>query len=87
MFMSDKKKPAALIIAKMRAGKEEMPKEVERNEMGDEVEDMGIVSAAEELLAAIKSESPKAIVEAMKSMMEMMESDDMPKDEEMPEEA
>jgi hypothetical protein len=82
MFMSDKKKPAALIIAKMRSGKESMPEKAEQNEMGDEVDNMGIESAAEELLAAIEAKSPKAIVEAMKSMMEMMDSE-----EEMPEEA
>lgn len=72
MIMSDKKKPAALIIAKMQAGKADKESEAPQNEMGDEIDDsMAKESAAEELLKAIESKSPKAISEAFSSMMEL----------------
>ena len=71
MILSDKKKPAALIIARMRGEKEESS-EAPKSEMGAESDDsMAKESAAEELLKAIESKSPKAIAEAFSSMMEL----------------
>lgn len=74
MFMADKKKPSTVIVARMKAGKsEEAP--AETNEMGDEVDSsIGLDSAAEEILAAVKSGDAKALKEALSSFMELCES-------------
>lgn len=72
MMMSDKKKPATLIIAKMRAGRPDMEEKAPMSEMGGQDDDsMAKEAAAEELLKAIESKSPKAIAEAFSSMMEL----------------
>ena len=82
MIMVDKKKPAALIIAKMRGEKEEMS-EAPKSEIGDESDDsMAKESAAEELLKAIESKSPKAIAEAFSAMMELCEYEEPSHEEE-----
>lgn len=71
MIMSEKKKPAALIIAKLRGEKEEVS-EAPKSELGGESDDsMAKESAAEELLKAIEAKSPKAIAEAFSAMMEL----------------
>jgi len=69
MIMSDdKKKRATLIAAKLSGPMEPMENEVEQdNSIAED-------SAAEELIAAIESKSPKAVVEAMKSLMELCSS-------------
>lgn len=72
MLLTDKKKPAALIVARMQEGKADKESEAPKNEMGDEVDDsVAKESAAEELLAAIESKSPKAVAEAFSSLMEL----------------
>jgi hypothetical protein len=72
MIMSDKKKPAALIVARMSEGKKDEESEAPTNEMGDQVDDsVAKESAAEELLSALESKSPKAVAEAFDAMMEL----------------
>lgn len=72
MMSDDKKKKATLIISRLK--EREMPSEAPVNELGDEMDDsIALDTAAEELLAAIDSKSPKALVEAMKSLLELME--------------
>lgn len=73
MIMSEKKKPAALIIASLKDGKES---KAPVNEMGD-VSDSSMAkeSAADELLKAIESKDAKSIVEAFESMMELCNSE------------
>jgi hypothetical protein len=73
MMMDDKKKRITTIIARLGKPSEEAPK----NEMGDEIDDsMPKEAAAEELLAAIESKSPKGIIEAFESLMELCERKD-----------
>lgn len=75
MILSDKKKPSTLIIARMRAGKPDEEQKAPTGEYGGEHDDsMAKESAAEELLKAIESKSPKAIAEAFSSMMELCHS-------------
>lgn len=72
MMLSDKKRPSTLIIAKMKAGQPEQQSEAPKGELGGEDDSsMAKESAAEELLKAIESKSPKAVVEAMSSLMEL----------------
>lgn len=77
MIMSDdKKKRASVIVAGLsKAAPSEMHEGVP--------EDASIAedSAAEELIAAIESKSPKAVVEAMKSLMELCSSSAEPEEE------
>lgn len=69
-MMDDKKKRITTIIAKIGKPSEAAP----TNEMGDEIDDsMPKEAAAEELLAAIESKSPKGIIEAFESLMELCE--------------
>lgn len=71
-MMSDKKKPSTLIIARMRTGKPEEQEMAPKSELGGEDDDsMAKESAAEELLKAIESKSPKAVAEAFSSLMEL----------------
>jgi len=71
MMSDDGKKKSSLIIATMKAGKPSS-EEAELSEDGAEVDDsMPKEAAAEELMAAIESKSPAAIVEAFQSMMEL----------------
>lgn len=76
MMMTDKKKPATLIIAKMRKDKPDEEAAAPMSPEGAENDDsMAKESAAEELLKAIESKSAKAIVEAFDSMMELCQGE------------
>lgn len=71
MMLTDKKKPATLIIARMKGDKEKM-EPAEMSQDGAEQDDsMAKESAAEELLSAIKAGNAKAVAEAFSAMMEL----------------
>lgn len=72
MFMSDnKKKTATLVLQKLKGGSEQLS-EAPVNEDGDELDQSaGYDAAGDELLQAIDSKDPKAIVSAIKSLVEM----------------
>lgn len=73
MIMSDKKKPAMLILAKMKKGKEEEGPAPMKD--GAEQDDsIGMDTAAEELLKAIESKDARALKEALVSLMDMYEA-------------
>lgn len=72
MFMSDsKKKPASIIVASMGKSAVKAP-ETADGAMKDS--DMAMEAAGEELLAAIESKSPKAVMEALKAAYDLCES-------------
>lgn len=74
MMMSDKKKPATVIISRMKAGKPDEEQKAPMSPEGAQDDDsMAKEAAAEELLKAIESKSPKAIADAFSSMMELCE--------------
>lgn len=67
MMMNDPKKKITTIIAGL--GKSA---EAPKNEMGDEMDSsMGLMSAAEDMLLAVKENSPKRLMEAMKAFVQM----------------
>lgn len=80
-MLSDAKKKAVSIIVKKAKGPtnmENMQPEYKEPEMENGVEqDQSVpeMAAAEELLSAIESKSPAAIVEALKALMELCEKD------------
>lgn len=83
MLMKDNKKNMVSMIVKAAKGPNHMdnmkPKESEMSEvpMKDGVEQDSSIpenAAAEELISAIEMKSPKAIVEAMKSLLEILDS-------------
>ena len=73
MFMKDdKKKSVSLIMDKMMGPAKEAP-----TKDGIEQDDsMAVDTAAEELISAIESKSAKGVVAAIKSLMELCESEE-----------
>lgn len=86
MLMKDNKKKLVSLIVNKAKGPSHLDNlkyseggEVERPEMKDGVQqDKSIPqeAAAEELLSAIESKSPAAVVEAIKALMELCESEE-----------
>jgi hypothetical protein len=77
MMMADKgKKGIAIILSKMKGGEEEMKKAPMSEEGAESDHEMGLTSAAEEILRAVKSDNPKALVEAMKAFYDMCGSEE-----------
>jgi len=72
LMKDDKKKMASIIVGKMDKPDEEM----EPKEGAIPDDSVALESAAEELLQAVESKSPKAVVEAMKSLMDLMDQDE-----------
>ncbi len=82
MIMSDnKKKAVTLIMGKLGKGPEES-EQVPMKDNAEQDSNMPLESAADELLQAIEQKSSKGIVEAIKSMLELLESE---KQEPLPE--
>lgn len=78
MIMSDdKKKMASIIVSGMGKPDQKAP-EKDGAQQDDSV---ASESAAEELIAAIHSKSPKGVVESMKNFMAVMDTDDDEADE------
>ena len=78
MFMSDNKKKATSIIAKMNGMMD--PKKEENGAEQDS--SIGQDTAVEEILQAIKSENKVALKEALKSFIEMCDSEEDESEEE-----
>ena len=78
MLMKPEKKDAiSVIMAKLKKPKmEEAP--AEESEEGGAMEDdsVALETAAEELLSSIESKSAKGIVEALKSLIEMIDAEE-----------
>lgn len=71
LMKPDNKKMATLIMAKM--GKQ--PQEAPQSEDGAEMDDSAALKAAgEELMQALESKSPLAVMEALKAAIELCES-------------
>lgn len=71
--MTDERKPlAALILAKARDDKESTDPEDDAAEKGDDVSDMGLQNASADLIAAVKSGSPKAVSLALRQAVRMV---------------
>lgn len=71
LMKDDKKKMATIIMAKMGAKPEQAPQSEDGTEQDDST---ALKTAGEELISAIESKSPMAVVEAIKSLMELCES-------------
>lgn len=81
MMPDDKKKRATLIIAKMKGGSPDMPKEAPKSDDGAEMDSsMGYMAAAEEMMKAIESKDPKMLMSAVKAFVDMC-MDESPEDE------
>lgn len=73
MLLTDKKKsPATMILDSIEPDAEIKKKPMEDNAVIEP--DMGMQSAGEELMAAIESKSPMAIMDALKAAIEMCEA-------------
>lgn len=80
MLMKDPKKSLALLVAKKMSSPD--MENAPENENGDEQDDsIGLKSAAEEILKAVKSDDPSALIEALKSFYEMCQSDEEPSEQ------
>ncbi|MEZ0208566.1 MAG: hypothetical protein ACAH17_00110 [Candidatus Paceibacterota bacterium] len=76
----DKKKSVSLIMGKLMDKKPEV--EEAPTEDGIEQDDsIAVDTAAEELISAIESKSPKAVVSAIKSLMDLCQSEPEPEQE------
>lgn len=71
LMKPDSKKSVSLIMDRMMGKPEEVPM-VDGAEQDDSI---ALDTAAEELMAAIESKSPKSIVQAFKTMMELCQSE------------
>lgn len=71
LMKPDKNKSVSLIMAKL-GGK---PSEAPQADGAEQDDSMAAETAAQELLQAIKADSPKAVVQALKSLMEICESE------------
>lgn len=76
LLKDDKKKMVTIIAGKLGEKPVETENDVEQDKS------IGLESAAEEIISAVHSKSPKAVVEAMKSFMEMCEYQDDSADQE-----
>lgn len=76
MLMKDNKRSITTIISGLGAPEQEAkPDNVEQDAS------IGLDTAAEEILKAVESKSPKALVEALKSFMEMCDYEEADSDE------
>jgi uncharacterized protein (UPF0147 family) len=89
MLMKDKAKSMVSLIVNKAKGPNHMdnlkPEMVESPEMKDGVQQDASVpqnAAAEELISAIEAKSPAGIVEAMKALMQILDSEEDSKEEE-----
>lgn len=77
MFMKDKNKSVSAIIARMKptgdSMKNELPSEEKVQDESPEVS--GVESAADEIMSAIESKDSKALAEALKSFLELADSE------------
>lgn len=71
LMKPDKKKSVTLIMSRLGAQPEQAPTSPEDGVEQDD--SIGFDTAASELLAAIKSDSPKAVVSAIKALVAMCE--------------
>lgn len=71
LMKDDKKKSVALIMGKLTGSKPEAAPSMDGVEQDDS---LAVDTAAEELAEALSSKSPKRIVEAFKSLLELCES-------------
>lgn len=71
MLMKDDPKKSVSIIMGKLMGKETEPKEAPTQDGVEQDDSMAVDTAAEELMKAIEMKSPKAFVEAFKSLMEL----------------
>lgn len=79
MLMKDNKKGMALIIAKKLGSPEQAPMSDDGAEMDSSI---GHKSAAEEILKAVESKDASALVDALKSFVEMCQNDYEPEESE-----
>lgn len=75
MMFDDKKKSINVIMGKLKPAEKPVPPDAEVDDS------MPKEAAAEELLSAIESKSPKALLEAMESLMELCSSKSEPEGE------
>jgi hypothetical protein len=69
--MKDPKKLSAVIVAKMKGDKEEMSDKPMTEDGAEMSPNLGLESAAEEIMSAVKSGDSKLLVDALKSFVEM----------------
>lgn len=73
-MMQDKKKAVSVLIARMKKPSEEVSKAPEKDGV-EQDSSMGLESAADEIMSAVESKNPKALVSALKSFMEMCDNE------------
>lgn len=83
LMKDDKKKAVTLIMGKM-LGKPEETQEAPSKDGTEQDDSVAVDTAAEELISAIEAKSPKGVVMAIKSLMELcqQESEDYEESEE-----
>lgn len=75
MIMPDKKKAVSVLIARMKQPKEEQVSKAPEKDGVEQDSSIGLESAADEIMSAVESKNAKALVEALKSFMEMCDSE------------
>ena len=84
LMKSDKKGMAAVILGKL-GKKDESPEAPKMSEDGAPEDDsIALKTAGEELLSAIEGKSPMAVIEAIKSILELCEQEPEEATEEEP---
>lgn len=74
LMKDDPRNQVALIMGKLKGGKSETS-EAPTEDGAVQDDSVAVDTAAEELMAAINSKSPKAVVEAFKSLLELCQSE------------
>jgi hypothetical protein len=77
LMKDDKKKSVSLIMGKLMGQPEQAP----TTDGVEQDDSMAVDTAAEELISAIHAKSAKGVVQALKSLMEMMDDDSQPESE------
>jgi hypothetical protein len=76
MLMKDPKKSLAVLISSKMKKPDNMEEASKSENGGEDDKSIGYDSAAEEILKAIETKSPKMLVEALRSFNDMCESEE-----------
>ena len=83
LMNKDAKKNIAALIIRRREDSDGQPKETHQSPPEELDNQMGLMSASEEILRAVDSRDPKMLLSSIKSLIQMVNNESEPESEEM----